>query len=112
MILDSGLTLLQYTLRRAYYAKSEDLQDFDLGIDRDAHVGHCFDYLRQSITCLADSSVEPAVGRVVGNAAWGFDRQCRDFGEVKSWAEAQRLFDAHGFIASESLQSKKGNNSM
>lgn len=28
----------------------------------------------------------------------GFPRQCRDFEELKGWAETHRAFDAHGFL--------------
>ncbi len=48
-----------YVLRRAYYSHSAQLQGFDFGKNRTIHAAHCFDYLEQSITCAADSTVEP-----------------------------------------------------
>ncbi|KAL2037577.1 hypothetical protein N7G274_009690 [Stereocaulon virgatum] len=89
-----------YTIRRAYYSTSEgDLEDFDFGKERKPHVAHCFDYLRQGISCSADSTIEPAVDTVNGFLGAGFPRQCRDFGELQDWAKDHRVFDAHGFLA-------------
>lgn len=61
-------------------------------------MAHCFDYLRQGIMCSADSSIEPAVDTANGFLGAGFPRQCRDFGELRFWAEEHRAFDAHGFL--------------
>ncbi|OJJ07031.1 hypothetical protein ASPVEDRAFT_88297 [Aspergillus versicolor CBS 583.65] len=87
-----------YLIRRSYYTSTPDSQgkDFDTGIDRHPHVGHCFDYLRQSLLCSADSSLEPTNERVNGNPRWGFDRQCRDYEDVRRWAEKWRAFDIEG----------------
>ncbi|CAF9908069.1 MAG: hypothetical protein ALECFALPRED_004213 [Alectoria fallacina] len=89
-----------YTVRRAFYSNStieDELEAFDLGKERKPHVAHCFDYLRQGILCSADSSM-PAVDTVNGFLGAGFPRQCRDFEELKGWAETHRAFDAHGFL--------------
>ena len=90
-------SLFQYIVRRAYYSAANQTsnpeehghrEDFDLGIDRHPHVGHCFDYLRQSL--------EPNKERVVGNPNWGFERQCRDFESLKTWAEQWAAVDLPG----------------
>lgn len=98
--------IVQYMIRRAYYAIANETilsdhehgkrDDFDLGIDRHPHVGHCFDYLRQSLQCCADSSLEPNKEKVVGNPDWGFKRQCRNFPGLKSWAEEWAAVDLPG----------------
>ncbi|KAK3176694.1 hypothetical protein OEA41_008019 [Lepraria neglecta] len=90
----------QYTVRRALYSTTSEgtLEEFDLGKERKPHVAHCFDYLRQGILCSADSSIEPAVDTVNGFLGAGFPRQCRDFEELKDWAEDHRALDAHGFL--------------
>ncbi|KAJ5116614.1 hypothetical protein N7456_000962 [Penicillium angulare] len=91
-----------YIVRRAYYDNEpSDLHhsrrsDFDVGVDRHPHVGHCFDYLRQSLQCASDSHLEPVGERVVGNPSWGFDRQCRDFEGLKAWAEEWAAVDIPG----------------
>lgn len=45
------------------------------------HVGHCFDYLRQSLMCAGDMSVEwPRVesdGRKIAVDGWGVEHRCR-----------------------------------
>ncbi|OTB08904.1 hypothetical protein M426DRAFT_262347 [Hypoxylon sp. CI-4A] len=87
-----------YVLRRAYYSQSDDLEAFDFGKDRPAHVAHCFDYLVQSITCAADSTVEPAE-HTNGFLGSGFPRQCRDFGALKEFVGERRAFNASGFLA-------------
>lgn len=93
----------QYTIRRAFYStsKSEDLEEFDLGKERKPHVAHCFDYLRQGILCSADSTIEPAVDSVNGFLGGGFPRHCRNFLQLKDWAEEHRAFEAHGFLVAE-----------
>ncbi|KAJ5928275.1 hypothetical protein N7466_007231 [Penicillium verhagenii] len=88
-----------YTLRRAYYAKSESLESFDLGKNRSVHVAHCFDYLQQGITCSADTTVEPAVDEQGGFLGTGFKRQCRDFEYLKEFVAERRIFDKTGFLA-------------
>lgn len=89
-----------YTVRRAYYSdrEGEELEDFDLGKERKPHVAHCFDYIRQGILCSADSTIEPAVDTVNGFLGAGFPRSCRNFEELKNWAEDHRAFDAQGFL--------------
>ena len=49
--------------------------------------------------CSADSSIEPAENVESGFLGWGFRRQCRDYGQLKDWAERWRAFDRHGFLA-------------
>ena len=89
-----------YTIRRAFYSTSTsgELEDFDLGKERKPHMAHCFDYLRQGILCSADSSIEPAVDSVNGFLGAGFPRLCKNFWQLKDWAEDHKVFDAHGFL--------------
>ncbi|KAI0814415.1 hypothetical protein GGR55DRAFT_431522 [Xylaria sp. FL0064] len=88
-----------YVLRRAYYSHSAELQEFDFGKNRTIHAAHCFDYLEQSITCAADSTVEPGEDDPNGFLGSGFSRQCRDFEAVKTYVEKWRVFNATGFLA-------------
>ncbi|CAJ2512977.1 Uu.00g010960.m01.CDS01 [Anthostomella pinea] len=88
-----------YVLRRAYYTRSGELQRFDFGKNRTIHAAHCFDYLEQSITCAADSTVEPAEDDANGFLGSGFPRQCRDFEALKDYVERWRVFNATGFLA-------------
>jgi hypothetical protein len=98
------LSFVQYTLRRAYYSNSSGGEDFDFGHDRAHHVGHCLEYLRQSIMCSADSALEPAENAKRGFLGWGFARQCRDYRELMAWADKWRAFDGRGFLAEAGVQ--------
>ncbi|PKK42869.1 hypothetical protein CI102_11916, partial [Trichoderma harzianum] len=52
----------------------------------DNHVEHCFDYLRQSIMCAADMTIEKARVDPDGHRravdGWETTHQCRDWGKV------------------------------
>ncbi|GAB1210723.1 hypothetical protein APSETT445_009520 [Aspergillus pseudonomiae] len=98
------LLLQQYLIRRAYYANNTVDESFDVGIERHPHIGHCFDYLRQSILCAADSHLEPTTERVIGNDRWGFQRQCRNYTEIKEWAAQWKVFDIEGSFVPSFLQ--------
>ena len=94
-----------YTIRPAFYAEQADQsEDLDLGHSRKRHAGHCFEYLRQSILCAADSSIEPAAAKQRDDhefLGWNVARQCRDYEQLKRRAEERRAFDAHGFLAKD-----------
>ncbi|KAK1756297.1 hypothetical protein QBC47DRAFT_460149 [Echria macrotheca] len=47
------------------------------------HSAHCFDYLRQSIMCAADTNLE---GKTEAGPGWGSDHQCKDYDAVLKWA--------------------------
>ncbi|KAI0103816.1 hypothetical protein GGR51DRAFT_242332 [Nemania sp. FL0031] len=47
------------------------------------HSAHCFDYLRQSIMCAADTNLE---GETDTGPGWGSDHICADYDAVLAWA--------------------------
>jgi hypothetical protein len=47
------------------------------------HSAHCFDYLRQSIMCAADTNLE---GETETGPGWGSDHVCVDYDAVLEWA--------------------------
>ncbi|OTA02627.1 hypothetical protein A9Z42_0029980 [Trichoderma parareesei] len=68
-----------------------------------SHTLHCLDYLRESIICASDSTLEPfkpsfdtATPRK-GVDGYGTPHQCRDFGKLRNWAERFRYNDNQGF---------------
>ncbi|KAL9480322.1 hypothetical protein ACSS6W_005108 [Trichoderma asperelloides] len=68
-----------------------------------SHSLHCLDYLRESILCTSDSTLEPfkpafdlATPRK-GVDGYGTPHQCRDFGKLRSWAERFRYNDDQEF---------------
>jgi hypothetical protein len=73
------------------------------------HIRHCFEYLRQSLMCLADSNLEDMDYAARGVSGWQTERTCRNFEELRSWAdtwgiskeEALQRFDLQANFASE-----------
>ncbi|KAG8531256.1 uncharacterized protein KY384_004614 [Bacidia gigantensis] len=87
-------------LRKGFYAalsgtltsSIEEATDHNRRLD-DHHLRHCFDYLRQSFMCLADTNLEPVNFDLGGVTGWKFERTCRDFESVKRWAGENRKWD-------------------
>lgn len=52
-----------------------------------SHLRHCFDYLRQSLMCSADTNLEPLIEGRGGVNGFQSDRKCRDFGRLSAWAD-------------------------
>ncbi|OAG22752.1 hypothetical protein CC77DRAFT_1059630 [Alternaria alternata] len=50
------------------------------------HVRHCFEYLRQSLICLADSNLEMMNYTARGISGWQTERTCRNFEELSDWS--------------------------
>ncbi|KAI1416919.1 hypothetical protein F5Y13DRAFT_204284 [Hypoxylon sp. FL1857] len=92
------LFLIYADFRRAL---SGELTHADTHSLRDSHSLHCFDYLRESIICAADSALEPFRspfdGGTQGNGVDGFGsvNQCRDFKQLFEWSEKFRYTDGH-----------------
>ncbi|KAE8314739.1 hypothetical protein BDV41DRAFT_575395 [Aspergillus transmontanensis] len=83
----------------AYYAAVEE-SDVAKGIQRPdnylqqtgtrmapSHIRHCFDYLRQTLMCAADTNMEVLDPETHTTSGWGQDKRCRDYDEVVMWAE-------------------------
>jgi len=47
------------------------------------HSAHCFDYIRQTIMCNADTNLE---GKTETGPGWGSKHVCKDYDEVLKWA--------------------------
>ncbi|KAI8625617.1 hypothetical protein F5Y19DRAFT_479378 [Xylariaceae sp. FL1651] len=47
------------------------------------HSAHCFDYLRQSIVCAADTNLE---GETDTGPGWGSKHECTDYDMLLAWA--------------------------
>lgn len=62
------------------------------------HIKHCFEYLRQSLMCLADGNLE-AINSTTGIVTgWQSERTCKNFDKLKAWA------DEWGVSGEEALQ--------
>ncbi|KAF2101281.1 hypothetical protein NA57DRAFT_72723 [Rhizodiscina lignyota] len=64
------------------------------------HAAHCFDFLRQALSCYSDTTLEMPQLRTKGedSAQDGIDRathsskrQCRDFESIKRWTEQEYM---------------------
>ena len=92
-------SIFQNMLRIGYYAAlNGNLMDLQHEHDHNKrpdphHLRHCFDYLRQSLMCTADTNLEPVDFELGGVTGWNFERTCRDFRQVKEWAESNRAWD-------------------
>ncbi|MCJ1446042.1 MAG: hypothetical protein MMC23_006547 [Stictis urceolatum] len=51
------------------------------------HVSHCFDYLRRSIMCAADTNLEVVDHVTRTTNGWGREKKCRDYAKVVEFAE-------------------------
>ncbi|KAL4745084.1 hypothetical protein BDW72DRAFT_208495 [Aspergillus terricola var. indicus] len=52
-----------------------------------SHIQHCFDYIRQTIMCAADTNLEVLDHKTHKTSGWGQPRICRDYESVFNWAE-------------------------
>ncbi|PLB51575.1 hypothetical protein P170DRAFT_461780 [Aspergillus steynii IBT 23096] len=73
-----------------------------------AHMRHCFDYLRQSLICASDSTLEPVDTKLGGVTGWGSERVCRDYAALSEWAEGRRVSNARGFSGHDTNQGGVG----
>ncbi|RAL11832.1 uncharacterized protein BO97DRAFT_453456 [Aspergillus homomorphus CBS 101889] len=82
-----GVTSTEHGDEREHHAKEKEQR----------HMRHCFDYLRQSLMCAADATLEPVDAALGGVTGWGVQRVCRDYVALAGWAEERRVSDAKGF---------------
>lgn len=96
-VFDLYVDFWQYSIRRAYFSAAASSQHDGQRYHEPRHMRHCFDYLRQSLMCAADSSLEPQHPYLPGVTGWGFPRRCQSYDELKVWAEHWRANDRYGF---------------
>ena len=53
------------------------------------HSAHCFDYIRQSIICAADTSLE---GKADADPGWGSKHECKDYDALLAWANERDVY--------------------
>ncbi|KAI1770221.1 hypothetical protein F4818DRAFT_433839 [Hypoxylon cercidicola] len=85
-----------WSIHRSYFAMLDSDSEAN---DETAmpHMRHCFDYLRQSLTCASDATLEPVDPALGGVTGWGNPRLCRDYESVTAWAEQHRVNNLSGF---------------
>ncbi|TQV96996.1 hypothetical protein IF1G_04236 [Cordyceps javanica] len=56
------------------------------------HLIHCWDYLRQSIMCAGDTSLEWVnKEETFQTSGWGFQHTCKNFDAIFEWTESNRF---------------------
>ena len=87
-------------LRDGYFAQLEQSHGMEdlthTHSVHNAHLLHCFDYLRQDIMCAADSILELVDVDGTSTDGWGSTHQCRDFDALFEWAESNTLGEEDG----------------
>jgi hypothetical protein len=88
------LTACQDILRHAFWASVDGTLEMEGSDLRDKnhrashhHVRHCFEYLRQSLICLADSNLETMNYTERGISGWETKRTCANFEKLSKWAD-------------------------
>ncbi|KAL6692362.1 hypothetical protein J3F84DRAFT_383795 [Trichoderma pleuroticola] len=63
--------------------------------DANGHVQHCFRYLRQSLMCCGDTTLEGKIpnSNINGTDGTGAVHICKDYEAIREWAEETRLTD-------------------
>ncbi|KAL4910280.1 hypothetical protein BDW74DRAFT_173736 [Aspergillus multicolor] len=92
-----------YHIQKAYYnlIRTPNATDALEGVKESqgpTHVPHCIDYLRQSVMCCADATLEPMDdnGRTSG---WDTEHICRDYGALMRFTEGMRSDDFRDFAS-------------
>lgn len=96
----------QWSIHQSYYTDSDDDENGQDEHDQRhrrgeagfAHMRHCFDYLRQALMCAGDVTLEPVDAELGGVTGWDNLRVCRDYDQIKEWAENHRVSDLRGFL--------------
>ncbi|KNG84912.1 hypothetical protein ANOM_006412 [Aspergillus nomiae NRRL 13137] len=70
--------------------------------DHSDHTKHCIDYLRQSIMCASDATLEGSGvlggGRNRAVDGWNNTHQCRDWDSLYDFASRHRMLDSDGIV--------------
>lgn len=84
-------------LRGGYWASHHaalqgiKLRDEDLPVDiQESHMRHCVDLIRQSLMCMADTTLEVVDEKINGVHGFRTPHQCKDWEQLKSWTSAQQ----------------------
>ncbi|KAI1297953.1 hypothetical protein F5Y03DRAFT_368785 [Xylaria venustula] len=64
------------------------------------HLGHCWDYLQQAITCSGDRTLEFVHEGDPGSSGWGYEHQCNDFSAIFAWVEDRKTVNHTGITTS------------
>ena len=57
------------------------------------HIRHCIDFLRQSLICCADITVERKEENANGVRGFGTEHKCKDWEQLKQWVSKLQAVD-------------------
>ncbi|KAG4026281.1 hypothetical protein MFRU_042g00100 [Monilinia fructicola] len=64
-----------------------------------SHMRHCIDFLRQSLMCCGDTSIEKVDSELKGVTGWGTEHMCTNWEELQEWVEERLRLDHEGTVA-------------
>ncbi|CAG8961827.1 hypothetical protein HYFRA_00014003 [Hymenoscyphus fraxineus] len=85
-------------LRMASMGENHTEHNNLVGQTPEEHLQHCFDYIRQSLLCNADTTLEPLTGFPPDVQGWGTSHQCRSHQEIFDWTYKHRATDEGGIV--------------
>ncbi|TLS26681.1 hypothetical protein PpBr36_04257 [Pyricularia pennisetigena] len=81
-----------------YYNRTGDKKTPLFGVSWQLeHLNHCWDYVRQTIMCNPDLTIEWR-GAEEGTG-WGYERQCKKWEPIYDWLEKHRITNDRGILA-------------
>ncbi|ATZ47631.1 hypothetical protein BCIN_02g08890 [Botrytis cinerea B05.10] len=63
---------------------------------RRSHMRHCIDFLRQSLMCCGDSTIERVDPELKGVTGWGTEHVCTNWEELQEWVGERQRLDREG----------------
>lgn len=81
-----GLRFAYWNARNGNHSEGEHSQHAEHSSE--VHVRHCLEYIRQSIVCLADTTIERTVDATEGHLGvegFGTVHMCKDFRQLVEW---------------------------
>lgn len=85
------LTIIKSILTTSMGTSREDWKAMDPKIRE--HRSHCVEYLRQSIICNADTTLEGETGAWATSTGWGQTHSCVNFDALTEWADKRAIWD-------------------
>ena len=67
------------------------LSDNDLPVDiQESHMRHSIDFLRQTLMCHGDTTLEVVDEKINGVHGFRVEHQCKDWEQLKGWTSEQQ----------------------
>jgi hypothetical protein len=64
-----------------------------LDLEKLEHRAHCVEYLRQSILCSADTTLEGETGAWARSTGWGQTHSCVDLDALTAWTNERAMWN-------------------